>query len=176
MKRVQSGSPSASAGLRTGDVVVAMTVVGPSEIRFLVTNAADIDTVVGVQEIGRELVFEAARNGEMMKFNLTISDLKSEPERIVIPTDIVRLAGVAVKSLEAGDRMFGIVKGVEVTDVGKQSLAEFLGLRAGDIITAVDQDKIGKPDDLLRLVKERRQKFDLHIVRDQIPLRVQFPV
>jgi type II secretory pathway component PulC len=51
-----------------------------------------------------------------------------------------------------------------------------VGLRAGDIITAVELDQVRKPDDLLRLLKARRQKFELQIVRDGIPLRLQFPL
>ena len=173
---VQSGSPSARAGLQVGDVIVAVTVRGPPEIRLPVVHAAHIDTVVAVQEIGDELVLEVARNADTKRVSVTVSDIKPEPERLVIPEGIVRLGGVVVESLESDDAMFGIVKGIEVTDVRKRSMADFLGLRVGDIITAVDLDKVRKPDDLLRLVKDRRQKFDLHIVREGIPLRVQFPV
>lgn len=176
VKHVQEGTSAKRAGLLEGDILIAATVVRPSVFRMSILHAAHLDTMVAVQEIGSEIVLDLERQGSPVRVSVQVEDIRPEPVRLTIPSSVVRMAGVVVESLEFDDAMFGVVKGIEVVDVPKRSLAEFLGLRAGDIIAAVDQDKVRKPDDLLRQIKDRHEKFDLHIVREGIPLRVVFPL
>lgn len=47
-------------------------------------------------------------------------------------------------------------KGAEVREVTKESAAEKIGLKAGDVITAIDDTRIGNPDDLSEAVTKHK--------------------
>ncbi|MBK6937223.1 MAG: PDZ domain-containing protein [Chitinophagaceae bacterium] len=59
-------------------------------------------------------------------------------------------------------------KGVEVKDVTKESAAEKIGLKQGDIITKIDDKKIETPDDLSKGVQSHKpgDKVTVHYKRD----------
>lgn len=60
-------------------------------------------------------------------------------------------------------------KGAEVTDVTKESAAEKIGLKEGDIITKVDDKIIAGPDDLSRAIKAHKpgDKVTITYIRDK---------
>jgi serine protease Do len=66
-------------------------------------------------------------------------------------------------STEASDK-----GGVEVKDVTKESAAEKIGLKKGDIITKIGDDKIENPDDLSEAVQKHKpgEKVDIKYIRD----------
>jgi len=62
---------------------------------------------------------------------------------------------------ESNRAMLGVTtekaeNGVKVTDVTKESAAEKIGLKSGDIITGVDDKKIADPDDLSKVIREHK--------------------
>ncbi len=58
--------------------------------------------------------------------------------------------------------------GVEIKDVTKESAAEKIGLKKGDIITKIGDDKIETPDDLSEAVQKHKpgEKVDIKYTRD----------
>jgi serine protease Do len=58
--------------------------------------------------------------------------------------------------------------GVEIKDVTKESAAEKIGLKKGDIITKIGDDKIENPDDLSEAVQKHKpgEKVDIKYTRD----------
>jgi serine protease Do len=63
---------------------------------------------------------------------------------------------------------FGVQEGVLVTSVSENSPAAKAGLKAGDVITAIDGEKVSSPGDLTRaLGKKETGDVSLTIVRDR---------
>src|SRR3954462_12243097 len=62
---------------------------------------------------------------------------------------------------------FGVQEGVLITSVSDDSPAAKAGLRAGDVITAIDGDKVSSPGDITRtLGKKETGDVTLTVVRD----------
>jgi serine protease Do/serine protease DegQ len=171
---VVKGSPAEQAGAQVNDVITAVTL--PDGQSFAVNNAAQMLAGEAVMEIGQKVTVHVIRNGQPQKVPVVIGDLKREPERVEIPSTVVRMAGVVVGSLEADSPLFGELKGVEVLEVKQGTLAQLVGLLPGDIITQVEQDRIRRPDELLKLVKEKNAKFEMRVVRNGVPVLIKFPL
>lgn len=65
--------------------------------------------------------------------------------------------------------MLGVVtekkdNGVEVQEITKESAAEKIGLKKGDIIKSVDGKKIESPDDLSKLIRDKKPGDEVDIV------------
>lgn len=171
---IQKGSPAEAAGLKPDDVITGFDVPGVKNVE--IKSAADFASLEAVAEIGSKATVTFVRGGQSMRIPVEIADLKREPERLELPANIVRMSGLVVGSLEADSPLFGEVKGVEVLDVKKGTFAEIVGFVSGDVITAIDQDKVRKPDDVVRLTKDKNTKFDVSVVRKGVPIVIKFPL
>lgn len=88
------------------------------------------------------------------------------------PGKDVRIKDLRVETVK-NKPMLGVTtektdKGVEVKEVTKESAAEKIGLKAGDIITKIDDTKIETPDDLSKAVQAHKpgDKVTVHYSRD----------
>ena len=70
---------------------------------------------------------------------------------------------------------FGTKEGVLVTSVNTNSAAAKAGLKAGDVITAIDGTAVDSPDDLSRRTQrlDSGTEFTLEIVRDKKPMTLK---
>jgi Do/DeqQ family serine protease len=173
------GSPAQAAGLAFADVITAIHVReqprGPAT-RLRIDRASQLETFLSTAEVGEDIEIDVMRRNVPLSLKMKVADIVPEPERLEIPPTILRLAGVKVQSLPLNDPAFGTVWGVQVVEVRNGTLADFVGLQPGDIITAVDKERVTSIDDLVELAKGKTQKFDLSIVRRRAPMRVQFPL
>jgi len=64
---------------------------------------------------------------------------------------------------------FGVKEGVLVRSVTKDSPADKAGIKAGDVITKIDQTKVTTPGEISAAIRSARPKktFPLEIVRDR---------
>ena len=130
VSQVLTGSAAAKAGLRAGDVIVALDgkpVAGASTLR----NA------VGLLRIGTEIKLDVIRNGKPATVTAEIA--KAHREKVPAAQVTQRLKGAQIGSIEPGHPLHGEVRGVEVLSVEQGSPAWMAGLRSGDIITSVDR-------------------------------------
>ena len=83
--------------------------------------------------------------------------------------------GITVDSLsEQLAEYFGTKDGVLVTSVSRDSAAAKAGLKAGDVITAVDGTAVDSPSDLSwRTQRAAGSEFTLDIVRDKKPMTLK---
>ena len=162
---VQVGSPAAEAGLARGDVIVGLQ---GEPIR----SAAELKTRVAAVDIGQVVSTEFVRSGTRRQVQVTIRDVKLEPERLVLPPTTPRLAGVVVASIEPGSAIFGEVKGVEVVEVKPVSRAALSGLAVGDVIVKVEGSRVRAPEDVIELTKGKTRKYTIDVLRDGVPIRV----
>jgi serine protease Do len=70
---------------------------------------------------------------------------------------------------------FGATEGVLVTSVADGSVAQKAGIRAGDVVTAVNGTSVRAPADLRRRLQELREgeNFTLSVLRDRKPLTLE---
>jgi serine protease Do len=201
VRSVEANSPAEKAGLRSNDVILQYNkqdVVGVLQLTRLVSETPVGRTVdVTVRRDNREqtlkVTTEKAPLGPFSRgeIRLRTPDLSGLKDHIalnlpqldhleILTTATVASAGVRADSLTAQLRQFFGVKegeGVLVSSVDADSAAAKAGLKAGDVVTAVDGSVVSTPSDFNREVRSRTTTFTLKIVRDKQPreIRVERP-
>src|ERR1039457_7143093 len=89
------------------------------------------------------------------------------------------MLGIVGESLEREDQLaefFGVQDGVLVRSVKKGSAADKAGLKAGDVITKVDDSKVASSTEITRVLRGLKSKktFGVTVVRNkkEMPLTV----
>ena len=164
---VEKGSPAADAGLKRGDVIVAVD--GQS-----VDDAAGVDFRIGVRPLGGAAALSVLRGGKSVILPVK---LRAAPE--TTPRGAVRLSsrsplqGAEVENLSPAvlDELsldaeaLGTSEGVIVADVGAGTPAAEFGLQKGDVILSVNGTEIHATDDLVEATGKRARSWDLMIAR-----------
>ena len=179
---VEQDSPADKAGLKSGDVVLeynGQRVEGLEQFQRLVHETPS----------GRTVRLLISRNGSTQTLTATIASRKGKayqgnffgPNGIEIPEihipDIPQvfttwrtsILGVEAESL--GPQLasyFGVKDGVLVRAVLKGSAAESAGIKAGDVITKIDQTAVTSPSELSNAVRAARSKrtFPVQLMRE----------
>ena len=89
------------------------------------------------------------------------------------------MLGIVGESLAQEDQLaefFGVQEGVLVRSVKKGSAAEKAGIKAGDVITKIDDSKVGSSAEITHVLRGLKSKktFGLTVVRNrkEMPLTV----
>jgi regulator of sigma E protease len=148
--KVVDGSPAATAGLRTGDVIVA---AGGQPIAYW----EDLDRAVGASN-GRPLELRVRRDGAEVPLTVT-------PRLRTVPDPVFREPR-EVWDVGAGPQLLPVI-----TSIGPGSPAERAGLKSGDVVVAVAGQPLYTHDDLLEAIRTRAgQSFEITVERDGMPL------
>jgi serine protease Do len=186
---VEANSPAAAAGLKTGDVVLqynGQRVEGAEQFTRMVQETPE----------GREVKLQVFRNGASQVVTVKIgSKTTTLPAQLsargalVFPTEPPRAVGPALGpfgflseripalgiQIEAIDGQladyFSVKAGVLVRSVAKGSAAEKGGIKAGDVITRVGEDKIATPGDLIARTR-RGPSLSVVLTRDHKEMTV----
>ena len=160
---VVANSPAAAAGLKRGDVVGA---VDGAEV----DNPEAFGYRIATKPLGGTAALSVLRGGQTV--NLKVQ-LISAPE--VPPRDPVKLSGASpftgatvVNLSPAVDEELsieGTQEGVIITDIASNSPAAAVGLQKGDIVRAVNDEKIVSTKDMSRVTAGRRSYWKLEIAR-----------
>ncbi len=133
VSQVEPGSPAASGGLRTGDVIQ----------RFdgkAVTDSADLPRIVGASVPGRQVVVQYWRAGKTLLATLLVAQFPDEqkpgqPAQERIPRGANRLGLVTQDLARDQKRTLALDHGAAIREVaGAAARAE---LRQGDVVTAL---------------------------------------
>jgi len=158
--RVQPNSPAAAAGLKAGDVVVA---IGGTAV----ASPRDLHNAEGLLPVGQAATLRVLREGRELELSAAV---KARPRDLSGAELDARLSGATFSELPERLRQQG-VQGVLVSEVRDGSTAQQHGLAAGDLITAVNrrdvadlpalQQRFGEalPAILLTLVRGRNAYF-----------------
>lgn len=150
--RVTPGTPAAEAGLRTGDVLLA---VNEAPVR----HWEDVERAVTVSD-GRPIRVTLERSGA--KDALTVT-----PRRTTVRDPIFKEAHETWE-LGAGPRLTPYIGSVT-----SGSPAEKADIRAGDAVTAVAGQPVYTPEELMQAIQKRPgETFELRLERDGRPLSV----
>ena len=134
---VFEGDPAEKAGLRTGDVIVA---IDGAKIK----DTHDLLQKVGRIRIGTRTKLTVLRNGKEQEFTVTVSE-RPEQERLLARGKTSDYLGMTVQEITPEiARHFGLrsVEGVIVTAVKKDGPAGKAGIEEQDIILQVNRTRI----------------------------------
>lgn len=117
---VAPGSPAEAAGLRRGDLI---TRIGGRPVR----NAGTVNASVGIAAPGTKLDVVYQRDGEEGRAVVEVRE--RDAAAVAVGTDVVTGAGVSYRRVDDGFQVMAVEGG---------SAAARAGLKAGDVVTAVD--------------------------------------
>jgi len=196
--RVEDDSPAAKAGMKQGDVVVEYngekvegveqfirlvreTPVG-RQVKIVVWRNGGNQTVTAMVGSRRDTVIETPRGF------VTIPPIPPVPPvpPVEIPhfdlswqTPLLGIEGESLGQQAQFADFFGVKEGVLVKSVVKNSAAEKAGLKAGDVITKVDDSKVTSTREITSVLRSDRSKtnFTLTVVRNkkEMPITVTIP-
>jgi serine protease Do len=177
---VAENSPADKAGLKENDVILEFNSVR-------VEGAMQFGRLVSETPPGRAVTLKIFRDGKRMDLKATIGSRETvfhgpDLRNLRIPIPEVRIPpvtvtvsglsalGVSVQSLskQLGD-YFGVTDGhgALITSVRADTPAERAGLRAGDVIVAVDDSEVTGPSSLSRALSRKEGDVSLTILRDK---------
>ena len=183
-------SPAEKAGLRKDDVIVGFNgepVTSTRKLHRLVSeSSADQNVRLAISRGGSEQEVSATlskRQGtgmlntriredikrQMEQFKKDMPKIKSADGTWIFHTGSYRRIGIATQTLtkQLAD-YFGVSEGILVTSVNDNSPAARAGIKAGDVITAVDGEKVDSPGDISRGIgKKQDGPVTLTVVRDR---------
>ena len=132
---VAPNSPSAKAGLRPGDVVLA---VNGRKVR----GSADLRNQVGLMPVGEAVEFRVLRGDRQLTLKTRVESLPAAAAGA--GQALAELQGATVGTVEGRG-----AENVVVMDVESGSPAYAHGLRAGDVIVAVNRRPVRSTQDLI---------------------------
>ncbi len=155
---VSKDGPAQKAGIEAGDVILRFD--GKS-----VTAMRKLPRIVAETPIDKEVDVEIWRKGAKKIVKVAIGELKESAEKKSSPPesaqkDTVKLLGLTLSSLTPKLRqrykLKENIKGVIITAVEDPSPAKKKGLRVGDVILEISQDKVSAPAEVQGKVKSAR--------------------
>jgi serine protease Do/serine protease DegQ len=157
VNRVEPNSPAEKAGLKAGDVV---TTIGGKPVR----GGADLRNRIGLLRVGDKAELQVVREKTIKTVYIQIG--QREQQKAEATEGIPRLAGAAFSAVERSAQP-NRPKGVVVASVEPNSPAAGNGLRAGDVIMAVNRQPVETVDTLTKAAKAARGPLALNILRGQ---------
>ena len=153
--RVEPGSSAERAGLRGGDVVLAVD--GQS-----VRGASELRNRIGLVEADRNVRLDLLRDGRRIRASVTVTPISAdEADAATIP----RLAGAVLEDLPPDHPAYGQITGVLVTRIARNSRAAAAGLRRGDVILGVDGAAVGSIGELARALPADGGRLTVNVLR-----------
>lgn len=184
VERVREGSPAARGGLRSGDIIVEF---GGERVR----GVRHFSRLVLETPAGRSVACAIVRDGSRQTMNLTpeaterlpalLPEIRREIERglralprdfefeLPVPGPRARLGMTLTPLTDQLASYFGVKEGVLVSAVDARSPAGEAGIRAGDVITAIDSRPVRTPADVAATVRTqpRGEALEMRVVRDK---------
>jgi Do/DeqQ family serine protease len=167
---VSEKGPAARAGLKTGDLIVAID--GQT-----VEDQNAFDYRFATKPLGGTAQIGIVRSGKEMTLKIALETAPETPrDEIVIrsrsPFMGMKIANIS-PALADELRISESLEGVVVVEVADGSLARNLGFQKGDVIAAVNNEKISRTRDLDRIARESTRRWAITLVRGGQTLTVQ---
>jgi serine protease Do len=192
---VAEDGPASKAGIKEGDVVLEFNgtpVAGTVQFQRMVSETPP----------GRQVKLTIWRNGASQTVNATIGERKSGvatfapddrwtfdmpnmrmPEvniprmEPMMPNPALGIYGEPLGETEQLAEFFGVTDGVLVRSVRRGSAAERAGIKAGDVITKLDDEHVSTSADItrtLRALRGKKSTFTVVVVRNkkEMPITV----
>jgi Do/DeqQ family serine protease len=130
VSQVEPNSPAEEAGIKVGDVIVAVDGIP-------IGKSSDLRNRVGLMQPGRTLEITALRDGKQVELSATIR-MPTTAQTRAAAAEPGFLEGAQLAELGPGMPGYGEATGIAVTSVKANSPAARAGLQSGDVITGVN--------------------------------------
>jgi Do/DeqQ family serine protease len=159
--RVEPGSPAEKAGVSVGDVVVAADSVA-------VTSSADLRNRIGLVRVGDEVNLSVLRKGKRRSIKVRIGVV----ERVTYPgsESAPQLSGAVFQAMGRDHPLYDQIQGVVVADVDRASRAWQNNIRPGDVIVAINRERVRSVDELSRALRRAGRSIAVDVIRDRTQL------
>lgn len=152
ISKILPDSPAAKAGFEAGDVI----------LRFdggKIASSSDLPPIVGRAKIGETIPVEVMRNNKRKTMNVIIEQLPDDKEIVKANAGKGRLIderlAIEVADLDEKQReLYAIVEGGVLVANIKQGPASASGMRPGDVIMSINNQKIKGAKQFLDIAKE----------------------
>jgi Do/DeqQ family serine protease len=159
---VVSGSPAARAGLKLSDLIVAIegqTVDDPNAFDYRFATRA----------LGGAAEVDVQRDGKLVKLSVPLETAPDGGRNEIALTTRSPFQGAKVANISpaVADEMHldADTEGVVVTEIADDSTAANVGFQKGDIIVAVNSQKIAKTSDLEKATHDSSRLWRIRLMR-----------
>ena len=159
---VTAGSPAARAGLKLSDLVVSIdgqTVDDPN----------GFDYRFATRPLGGSAQIDVQRAGKVVKLTVPLETAPDTGRDEIVLTSRSPFQGARVANISPAVadelRIDADTKGVVVTELADGATAAGVGFQKGDIILAVNNQKIAKTSDLEKATRESARLWRIVVVR-----------
>ena len=163
---VAPDSPASRAGIMPGSIIVSIN-------GEFVRNNSDYMAHFGSSAVGEEVEFQILRDGVLESLRLTITDQVSAPKTTALAKDVRGLGGLVVSDIGPRSPLYGQLRGAIISSIEPDSPAIASGLRANDVIVAVNQLTISEARQIVDLTQSDLPIERLRITRQGIPYIVE---
>jgi serine protease Do len=135
---VAAGGPADLAGIRRGDVILSFD---GKDIR----KSSDLPYIVAATPVGKLVTVETLSRGARKNFQVKVQELKEEKETLALREQKTPRLGMVLEEVTpALARKYNLAEtsGLVVVDIEDGSAAALAGLRPGDIILEMDDDRV----------------------------------
>jgi len=159
---VSAGSPSARAGLKLSDLIVAID-------GFPVDDPNAFDYRFATRPLGGTAQIDVQRAGKPIRLSIPLETAPDTDRNEIVLTSRSPFQGAKVANISPAVadelRLDPGVEGVVVTDLADDAAAASVGFQKGDIILAVNNRKIARTSDLERATSEPSRIWRITLVR-----------
>lgn len=186
IEKVVEDSPAAKAGLQAGDVILRFN--GEE-----VTSSRKLTRLVSEVAPDHQVKLTISRNGSERDVTVTVgkrNEMSAKMYEPLLKTQIGKLEGldkdklfstysfgsyrrIGVSTMQLNKQLaehFGVGsgKGVLVTEVSENSPAAKAGIKAGDVIIAVDGEEVAQVGELSRAINKKKEgEITLTLIRNR---------
>ena len=146
---VAKGSSADKAGLKEGDVIVA---IDGTEVK----SGSAVKVKVNSFYPGDKAKVKIIRDGKEKELEVTFQGSSTENGTVVGDGEIAFFGTTLKEASKETLAKFGLKKGVEVTSVGSGKMLE-AGASEGMVITYVNDQPVGTPQDVLNIAKSAKR-------------------
>jgi len=167
---VTAGGPAARAGLKTGDVIVAIDNIPVDD-----PNAFEYRFVT--RALGRTAQLGVLRGGKETRLQIALETAPESPREELTIRARSPFTGAKVANLSpalAEELRLEPNAGVVIVEVADGSLAQSFGFQRGDRIISVNNEHIGRTRDLERVAGQQSRLWRVTIERDGKQMSVVF--
>ncbi|MBU6463860.1 MAG: DegQ family serine endoprotease [Bradyrhizobium sp.] len=159
---VVSGSPAAKAGLKVSDLIVG---IDGQEI----DDPNAFDYRFATRPIGGSAQIDVQRAGKALKLTIALETAPDSGRSEIVLTSRSPFQGARVANISPAlaDELHldSDTEGVVVTDIAEDSTSANLGFQKGDIILAVNNQKIARTSDLEKATRESSRVWRITLMR-----------
>lgn len=149
---VLPNSAAAKAGIKAGDIITGLN--GKA-----ISSFAELRVKVGTSAPGEKVKLSLLRDGKPLTVEVTLEQGAAESAPTTV--DIPGLQGAQFSDGLTLDK----AKGVKVDSVAPSSPAQQIGLHAGDVITAINRQRVDSVDALNKILATKPPVIAISVIR-----------